>query len=207
MQKEKILWIDYLRVLATFSVVFLHTSIPLLDKFDSAPDIFLKWWIGNIYDSSVRFCVPVFIMITGALLLNKEIPLKLFLKRRFTRILLPFVFWNLVYLFLRYDHREHAGVMDVLQWGYNLLLTDAVSYHLWFVYVLIGLYLFIPILNKWISHCTEREMEYFLIIWVFTLLIRYPFLPMLRSFVDLSYFSGYIGYLVLGYYLSVKKIK
>ena len=74
----------------------------------------------------------------------------------------------------------------------------------WFVYMLIGLYLLTPILSKWLNYCKNIQIEYFLLIWIFSLFTNlFQFLD--TSF-NLGYFSGYIGYFVLGYYFSIKKI-
>jgi surface polysaccharide O-acyltransferase-like enzyme len=70
--------------------------------------------------------------------------------------------------------------------------------------MLIGLYLFIPIIGKWIRKASEREIEYFLLIWLITLLINYSEFWGFSTTVKLPYFSGYLGYLILGYYLKIK---
>src|ERR1700679_1783645 len=103
-EKERLSWMDNLRALATFGVIFLHVSYLLLGKFDKTPGTFKTWWAGNIYDSSVRFCVPVFLMLSGALVLGNHMPLTIFLKRRFTRLLFPFIFWSIIYMFFNYDY-------------------------------------------------------------------------------------------------------
>jgi len=202
-QENKILWADNLRVIATISAIFLHVSAVLLSQKGSAPD----WWVGNIYDSAVRFCVPVFVMLTGALLLPKEYELTDFFKRRFFRVVLPFIFWSLIYVIfnlgLKFSHGER---MTLLETSVFILsqIRDGSSYHLWFVYMIIGIYLFIPIIGKWIRNSTEKEILYFLFIWVCVMLFNLPPLLKFRPAIDFTYFTGYIGYLVLGYYLTKK---
>ncbi|HTN18584.1 MAG TPA: acyltransferase family protein, partial [Chitinophagaceae bacterium] len=83
-------------------------------------------------------------------------------------------------------------------------LRDGSAYHLWYVYMLIGLYLFVPIIGKAIRNCTERQILYFLGIWLLVMICNQPYLKMLHSAVDFTYFTGYLGYFILGYYLSVK---
>jgi surface polysaccharide O-acyltransferase-like enzyme len=90
------------------------------------------------------------------------------------------------------------------------LLKCEISVTYWYVYAIMGLYLFIPILNKWIRNSTDKEILYFLSIWLITLILRYQYFKQKISpeLIPL-YFSGYIGYLVLGYYLyktNVNKI-
>jgi surface polysaccharide O-acyltransferase-like enzyme len=146
-------------------------------------------------------------MITGALLLPQELKLKTFLQKRFTRLLIPFLFWSFIYILhgfiIDLRSENELSLPFVLQTIVNKLLYGS-SIHLWYVYMLIGLYLFIPILGKWIRNSTEKEMIYFLIIWFVSL-----FINNIGCFYNFQfvYFSGYIGYLVLGYYLSVKEFK
>ena len=67
--QEEWYWIDYLRVFATFGVILLHTAAPLANQYGIVSNY--DWWIGNIYNSITRFCVPVFLMISGALIFSK----------------------------------------------------------------------------------------------------------------------------------------
>jgi surface polysaccharide O-acyltransferase-like enzyme len=170
---NNIVWIDNLRVLATISVVFLHVSCPLLYKFESNPD----WWCGNIYDSTVRFCVPIFVMITGALLLPKQYDLTHFLKSKVIRILFPFLFWSFVYLlfnlFVKKTRGENLTLIDTINYVI-ISIKKGTSYHLWYVYMIIGVYLFIPIISKCIKICSEKEILYFLIIWGVTIILNIP---------------------------------
>lgn len=65
----KIFWVDFVRVLATFLVILLHSAAPLLYQYSSISKA--DWWVANIYDSISRICVPLFFMISGYLLLEK----------------------------------------------------------------------------------------------------------------------------------------
>jgi surface polysaccharide O-acyltransferase-like enzyme len=89
-------WANNLRVLATISVILLHVAANILYQYTNIPQHI--WWIGNIYDGLVRFSVPAFFMLTGALLLPKIEPVNVFLKKRFSRIFPPFLFWSLIYI-------------------------------------------------------------------------------------------------------------
>jgi len=204
---EKIGYINNIRVFATISVIVLHTSFPIfIYGFSLTPSI--NWWIGNVFDSATHSCVPLFVMITGALFLSKEIEIKSFFKKRFMRILFPFLFWSFIYIVSEAYLSHHVQGTNFFEniWYSNFfvrLLKGQISFHLWYIYMLIGLYLFIPILNKWIRNCTEKEILYFLGIWLITIIMSYGFVAnRLDSKLLPVYFSGYIGYLVLGYYLS-----
>ena len=78
------------------------------------------------------------------------------------------------------------------------------SYHLWYVYMLIGLYFLIPVLGKFVRNASENELLYFLLVWFGVMMISQPYLKRFDPQVDLHYFAGYAGYLVLGYYLAYK---
>ena len=146
-------------------------------------------------------------MISGVLLLNKNEELSLFLRKRFTRLLFPFIFWSLVYLFLKMDY--NLQIKELFLYSFKQIKSGT-EFHLWYVYMLIGLYLFIPILSKWTVSATKKEMIYFLSIWGFIILVNLPVFNKLYSRIDLRYFTGYIGYLVLGTFLHrfiIKKSK
>ena len=133
----------------------------------------------------------------------------IFLKKRIGRLLLPFLFWSLVYIGYQWYIEIITFPNDA--WGCIKLvlhqLKTGTSYHLWYVYLLFGLYLVIPILSKFVRNASEKELLYFIAIWLITVLIGSPYFTKFSTAVELHYFSGYIGYLVLGYYLANKQFK
>jgi surface polysaccharide O-acyltransferase-like enzyme len=201
-KEHNITWINNLRLLSMFAVVILHTASPLLFQYKTVP--LNDWLVGDAYNALVRFAVPVFVMITGALLLHREYELGNFLKKRIGRLILPFFFWSLVYVGYKYNNQEFAfgdNAWVNIKFVLHQLQTGS-YYHLWYVYLLIGLYLIIPIISKFVQHSTEREILFFLAIWFLTLLLGVPYLSKFNTAVDLHNFAGYIGYLVLGHYLA-----
>ncbi len=207
-QGNNLIWTTNLRVLATISVVLLHVSGQILIQYGKVSDF--VWWTGNLYDSAVRFCVPVFVMLTGALLLPKAYEIREFLKKRFLRIILPFLFWSIVYLVFTYyvklSPNHEMTSFEIITWGLDLLRSGT-SPHLWYIYMIIGIYLITPIISKWVQNGKENEIIYFLVIWLVALILNQPILERYITDIDVSYFSDFIGYLVLGYYLSVKTFK
>ena len=73
--------------------------------------------------------------------------------------------------------------------------------------MIVGIYLFVPIIGKSLRSCNEKDIQYFLLIWFFVLIFNLPYLSKYKPTIDLTSFIGYIGYLVLGYYLSIKSFK
>lgn len=200
---NKLQWADNLRALSTISVILLHVAALMLKEYQNLPTS--SWWIGNICDGLVRYCVPIFLMLTGALLYRKNEDLSVFIKRRFVRVLLPFFCWTFVYILLQiYDDRQRGYYMpmDFLGSFIGKKFQFGAWYHLWYVYLLIGIYLVVPIIKKWISSSGKKEVHYFLIIWLTINVLDIPFLRDYLPAIELRYFSGFLGFTVLGYYLT-----
>mgnify|MGYP002522415793 CR=1 FL=1 len=134
-------------------------------------------------------------MISGALLLNRDYSsLGDFLKRRFARIIYPFIFWIIIILaqlhFLNYN--------STFLWN-TFIGNPSITWYFW---TLIGIYLFIPVINAFIEKYGLKGCEYFLAIWFVTIILKtfnsYPIFPTFT----LDYFAYYIGYPILGYYLN-----
>jgi surface polysaccharide O-acyltransferase-like enzyme len=191
--KKSYFWVDFLKSLAAFAVIILHVSVPFAGHIEKA-----EWFAGNFYDSLTRFCVPIFVMVSGVLLLGKSEKLSVFLQKRFLRLLLPFAFWSVIYLALKINY--NLSTSEILSFSIRLFKEGA-EYHLWYIYMIIGLYLLVPILNKWILNSTKIELIYFLSIWLFVILLSLPIINKFFTRIDFRYFSGYIGYLILGYFL------
>ncbi len=202
----KVIWISNLRVFATLTVIMLHCAaggIYLMGKIPSS-----WWWICNASNAFGRFAVPVFVMLSGYLLLGKYKNLTEFLSKRFSRIFVPFLLWTIIFMLwgnyfgIISAEKTKFEVVDILK---KILMGGAGgSGHLWFVYMLLGLYLFSPVISRWITQATSQEIKFFLIMWFIACTI-YPyfekFLGIKINF-EIRYFSGYVGYFVLGYFLG-----
>ncbi len=190
---ERIKYYDTLRFLAILGIIILHVSQVfhdaglIGDKFYSLSEI-------------TRFAVPVFLMMTGALLLNRDIELRDFFKRRFTRIIYPFLLFLVI----------HRIVFYIIGVNYdpsylNKIFSLPFSYN-WYFWLIVGVYFFIPILNKVIQNSTMKELEYFvLVILGGSLFYQIMLYLHLVHSIDLSFFIGPISFVVVGYYLSVKE--
>ncbi|MBI3883907.1 MAG: acyltransferase family protein [Sphingobacteriales bacterium] len=202
-EENKLLWANDLRATATIAVILLHAAASENRLFDATASI--DTGIVLLYNAMCRWSVPVFVMLTGSFALdNYNGNLKLFFSKVFKRIFLPFLFWSTVYFLVN----DGAFVMDVnnsLQDKMTLLwqrLLSGTAVHLWFVYMIFGMYLLIPFVSKWVKYCTNKEKVFFILLWSVFLFVA----PLIEkggydiSF-DYSYFSGYIGYLVIGNFL------
>lgn len=196
---KKKLFIVNLRAIALIAVVIIHVSAPFLVLDD--PQNNLIWNFGNLIDSSFRFGVPIFLMISGYLIFSKEYSsISNFLVKRLKKIILPLAFWTIIFSLVRLKSGDDLLLIVKL-------LRTGVFYHFWYVYMIIGIYLFFPILNSWVNKASKRQLEYFISIWFISCLISSYNLEGFFLNLDILSFSGYMGYTVLGFYLGnfVKK--
>lgn len=204
---KKYLYADIIRVLAVFLVMLIHSAATLLDKWDKLP---LDYWLwGNGYDSLARCSVPLFVMLSGALILGKEESLKAFFKKRFSKLLFPFVFWIGIYINWRIFYTGEVLPVDRM---IVEIFTGPVYYHLWYLYMVVGLYLITPILRKLVKTLAPKDWQYLFLLWFLwngvLPLISYLIYLYVGYSVNLGIkipaIMGYAGYYVLGYFLSQK---
>jgi len=208
MGQSKKEWISNSRVLATVCVVLLHVTSSALYKYNQVPNF--HWWIGNVYDSFVRFSVPLFLMITGALLLGKQHDYPIFLKKKVLRIFLPFVFWTTIYIGYNFLEPPQFNGKLASQSNFEWILQQAKegsSYHLWYMYMLLGIYVAMPLLAKIIAKVRKLYLELFLLTWVLFISLSASYTSNSNFEWNLWYYLGYLGYVVLGYYLSIINTK
>lgn len=206
-------YLDILRIFAMFSVVMIHISCNIVAGFKPSS---YQWHYANLFMTIARFAVPIFIMISGSLFLrnNKTNNLK-YLYSKIFRILLILIVWNFFYAILVLVIKNGAPFsMSVLRTSLSLVLKGNVHYHLWYLYTIVGLYIVTPIIKIFVNHAKKQDVQYFLVIWfLFTSIL--PFLThfnIFRHFLfltkfDVAMIGNYIGYYVLGYYLSCQKIE
>jgi surface polysaccharide O-acyltransferase-like enzyme len=139
-------------------------------------------------------------MITGALLLGSSYDTLHFYKKRLIRIIPPFLFWCLVYIIFRLVKKEieMSQIIDLMLFRNG----NAVSFHFWYIYLLIGLVLFIPFLSHWSEKKDKTSMIVFITIW-FYWLVTVNLYDSFSIGIILTQFSEYIGYIVLGYFLHI----
>lgn len=215
------IWLDWMRVAACFMVMVVHCTEPfylggegslILTQGDA-------FW-ASLFDSFVRACVPLFIIASSYLQLPSRYTAGEFFRRRTVRVLVPFVVWTLVYACIWGEPIDNLKSL--------LLNFNYASGHLWFVYMLVGVYLLIPLLSPWAEKVSKRELEVYLWICLFTTLI-----PLIRDWMTegglaitygptglprqapyplwgecswnaygtFYYLSGFVGYVLFGLYL------
>ena len=206
MKPPKIPWPNDLRAFATIAVIILHVASTISLDYPDIPKSYLL--TSLFFDSAMQWCVPIFIMLSGSFALEHyDGRIRVFFKKMFQRIILPFLFWSVVYLFFfSWDQlNEHQTISHLLSFILTQFISGTAS-HMWYVYAIVCLYLTFPFLWKWIKTAIEKEYIYFLSIWAILLIIN-PYLEKIDNSFDFSYFSGYLGYLILGNYLFKTKRK
>lgn len=199
--KQRIFYLDFLRSFAIIMVLVLHSISPYI----STADLFgtTSWYINIILNAFARTGVPIFLMISGYLLLSSDKckDFKGFYKKSFIHIGIPLVFWNIAY----YIAKCVAGNID---FKITNLLADFINcgteYHLWYLYTLIGIYLIAPFLKILIENCNTKQLCWLLILMMFCTTIR-PFIntitPVYIYLFD-PLFNGYISCFLMGYILG-----
>ncbi|MBL7782827.1 MAG: acyltransferase family protein [Saprospiraceae bacterium] len=200
------LYADYIRSFAAMAVVTIHSTGSYLTAFNPADNLDVHWWTGNIYCSLLRWATPFFILLSGGFLLDpgRHESTAPFLKKRISRVLLPFAFWTVVYTLYQYRESFFSGQWPGWKEVFNRIFFEDVYYHLWFVPMIVSLYLLTPIFRIFIRHAHRQEIEYFLGIAFFITAMQHLF----PGFFIVEYVGwlGYIGFYVLGYYLSTYRL-
>ncbi len=189
--------IDAARVGACFMVVLLHAASIETYSLDLAS------WARPFYDAFSRSCVPIFLMISGALLLGKHDSLTVYMRKRLLRVLPPLLFWSLFYM--TWNSWNGLSYGQPLQWLLHVVRGPVVA-HLWYLYAIVGIYLFVPYLRHIWQASSNSEKNLFLVLWL--LVSAWPIaqhiLGMQTDLIDtwqVGSFFGYFGYLFLGAYL------
>ncbi len=205
----RIIFLDYLRVIACFMVILVHACefYYLGDggiEFRNPGD---RLWV-SVIDGALREAVPLFVMASSYLLLPLTISTTAFFKRRFSRVFVPFAIWSVLYAVVPVLTGEIDGAVG--ERLSRLLYTfNADSGHLWFIYMLIGVYLTMPVISPWLAQVSKRGEQAFLALWFVSTFWGYlqPALgdvwgkALWNDFHTLYYYSGFIGYVVLAHYI------
>lgn len=211
-KSNRIVYMDVLRVIACFSVIMIHSSAYYVVKDIGS----FNFWVGNIFDGLARIGVPLFIMISGALMLDKNYQFSTQkIIKHIIRMIVFFVFWSALYCIFNIVGSiiiKHESI-DIIKIIGSLIKGH---YHLWFVYLIIGLYLIVPLLRLWVNDTNKTYVEYFIILSIiFTYIIpqiisigsNYSNLfehikDIIARNLSLKYVGGFTTYFILGWYIN-----
>lgn len=199
--RPSLFYVDVIRAYATVMIVLLHVSVSYLYQSEISP---VSWWISNGYHAWSRTAVPLFILISGVLLLKPRRleSLSQFLRKRALRILPPLLIWSGVYLAIA----AMKGQLTVGIGGAIASILQQPAYgHLWFLYMILGLYLITPMLRIYIAATSRVNLTYAVIL-CFIFGEVFPFIKngldyqfYLSNFVPLS---AVLGLFLAGYWLD-----
>jgi surface polysaccharide O-acyltransferase-like enzyme len=201
--------LDILRVISCYMVIQAHAGeFYFIGNAGLISNVTDAYWVGW-YNPICVTSVPLFVMLSGMYLFPVK-DVNVFFKKRFSRIVIPFILWCIFYALYFYV-RGYADITTTL----SNILNIPVNYgakigHLWFVYMLLGIYLFAPIISPWIQTASRRNMEFYLVLWAITLCVPYIHLVIPQLWGEifwnrtpmLYYFSGFMGYVVLANYFK-----
>lgn len=225
--KIRLVWVDVLRLAAMLMVIAGHS----VDIYNATPqdDPMNGFW-GAFIGSLMRPSVPLFAMMTGLLLLPIGESASSFYRRRIPRVLIPMLFWSVIYYLIPWFTGViglDKSVISVLfpfefapsqEWGDAVsniamipLTFNGYTTHMWYLYMLIGLYLFMPFFSAWVEKNDHTLIRTYIILWGCSLML--PYLAQLLSpnlfgvcawnqFGTFHYFAGFTGYLLLGHLLG-----
>lgn len=186
-------WADLCRVVAIYGVILIHSCGATFYSFGKIP--LSDWLAANALDSLARVSVPLFVMLSGAMLLKPGAPITALsaLPRRVSKVLIPLVVWSLLYLYVVASHK--GTPVDWLG-----MLRQPAMYHLWFVYMIIGLYLLLPFLQAIFEAIRDKPTLslYFMAVWVVITCVPLYFPIPLLGIMQQTTFLGYGGYFIVG---------
>ena len=218
-------FLDLVKVIAIFLVIANHCVDNVTAAQRSEP--WYNLW-GSFYNTFSRPSIPLFVMVSGILLMPVKLKMGEFYTKKISRLIIPFLFWSILYnlfpwltgllnldpsvinIFFKWVEPTQElmpALKNIAMIPFTFTYFDV---QMWYVYMLIGLYLYIPIFSAWVEKSTKNEQRIFLGIWFISM-----FIPYLRNYLVNNlwgvcswnefgmfyYFAGFSGYLLLGYHL------
>lgn len=206
MLKQRELEFDILRLIATVAVIATHVCGSQIHTLSVTSSDFI--WL-NIIQSAITWDVPIFVMISGRFFLDpeKKKSLRTLYQKSIKHLVIAFLIWSAIYTGY-YILMGRVDNDNVFMWKEYIYEFVTGPYHLWYIFMIVGLYVASPILRK----ITEEKqlMEYFIILFLVAQFLqqygtRLPLIGVIvTAILGKTYFHialGYAGYFVLGYYL------
>lgn len=202
---------DLIRTVAIVGVILLHAANDLTSQQMNWFEV-VRWNTVTVYQSIGRLGVPLFLLLTGALLLQPSKltePIGVFFKKRVARIGLPFIFWGAIFFAWDFLVVHKIGTEPITQSNIIQGFLTGPYYQFWYLYLLLGLYLVTPILRAVMLHASRNLVKYILILWflgaavVPTIALVTP----LHLDTNVLTITGYVGYFILGAFLLTVQIR
>ena len=198
------IWIEYLRLVGVLGVITIHATARYFNDFRNIG--LYDWMFANILNAFSRFSVPIFVMISGCVLLGRNYGIRDFYIKRGIRIIPPFIFWSLFYIGFDYYFNDKPLILILS----NFICSGKAAGHLWYLPLVICLMLFTPFINNYTIGKRPSLEDYIYMLVIFSLFM------LLNQIVTVGYavfnlkidwsiksFHWYIGYFIMGYFISV----
>jgi surface polysaccharide O-acyltransferase-like enzyme len=232
--RNRLVHYDLLRIFAAYLIIMLHLSVSYIYPPPESFQAYTQWEYAIAFSAFSRVGVPIFIMLSGLFLLNpyKKISVSMIFIKYLPKVILIFIFWSFFYAFEEQDFfrlfSESASNPAVIGSGFSALSTrfslcfDTLDhdffwhavvkghYHMWYLYMLAGLYLITPLLRVFAAHATKQQFVYFITLCMGITFItkfndtlwRIKLLSEALDTLALTFVFGYIGYFLAGYFLD-----
>lgn len=184
--------LDALRIAAGLMVVAIHTYAPILNE---GYQLTFRWWEANVINSFSRWAVPVFVMLSGYLVLGAQ---QYIFRKRVIRLAIPLCFWSAVYLLIDHFFHQPLSLGDVRE----KLFSGTPHYHLYFLYVMVGLAVFTPLIRMFLTRSRiQHHIVLFIVFYALALTHKYTAEPN-----GLTIFIRFLPFYLLGYLMRDMKI-
>jgi surface polysaccharide O-acyltransferase-like enzyme len=207
---SRVFWIDLIRVVAPILVVMQHVSGRIAGGYETHGET-VAWLTCQFYRQLGACAVPLFIMISGALLLGRNETIATFYQKRFGKILLPFFVWSFIYILCRWLNGQtlEDGTPITIASSIGAVLSMNSNGHFWFMYAIIALYLVAPFLSVFVRNAPKNMLTSFLILWfvaaaIFPVVndIAKTTLGITNIYFRFEFVSLWLGFFVAGYFFK-----
>ncbi|MEW7314398.1 acyltransferase family protein [Buttiauxella gaviniae] len=178
-----------IRALAAIMVVILHINSQYFH------DISSYWPVFAVIGAAMRPCVPLFLMLSGYLLVGKPVGVITFMKKRVSRLIPPILFWGGFYVvFISIVGDAPISIISFIR-----ILIEPPMFHLWYLYLIVGVYLTVPILSGWYVSSSLSDKIFYVSLWLTCLILggSYIGVDVINRYY-LGQFSTYVFYLLAG---------
>lgn len=196
--------VDFIRVLAIIGVVAIHTFNSVYER----PDFFngLTWWFSIVVNSASRICIPLFIMISGYLLIGKDEPFKIIFKRIINRLIVPLFAWTII----TYVASNPESISDIFTFTFYSRFFSGNVYYFYFLIILTGLYFVLPLLTNYVNNSSTKAQKFLGISFLMVGVIETAEEYFIRTCSVENSFTKWVpftGFFLMGYLIGTNKIK
>jgi len=198
--KSKTAYLELLRIIACFFVIVNHTNSGIFLAHNPEDK---TWWVSITYFFACKVAVPIFLMISGTLLLGKTDDFRKYVSRILRIVIVIVVFSLLYYVRSMYMAGTPIDIIEFLKLIYQRHITNAY----WYLYLYLGILLVLPLFQTLAVHMRKWEFQILLLVSVvgmgaLPVVVRYlPGAACSYMFTE-PFLSVYVGVFFLGYYLT-----